>query len=64
MLAGCGQTGSLYLPAEPAAAHRASLPQSLWPAMPDKEKVGTPASPASNPAPATATDHSPDPASR
>ncbi len=35
-LSGCGQTGPLYLPSEPAAAQRATLPQSLWPLMPDK----------------------------
>ncbi|QBK06454.1 hypothetical protein DW355_07950 [Hylemonella gracilis] len=39
LLAGCGQTGKLYLPKkDPAAAHRASLPQSLWPFMPSKKK--------------------------
>jgi predicted small lipoprotein YifL len=47
-LAGCGQTGTLYLPTEPAAANRATLPESLWPAMPKKKQgaesgTGTPA---------------------
>ncbi|MEY4265844.1 MAG: Prokaryotic lipoprotein-attachment site, partial [Pseudomonadota bacterium] len=28
-LAGCGQSGALYLPTEPAAAQRATLPQTL-----------------------------------
>ena len=28
-LGGCGQAGSLYLPSEPAAAKRATLPQTL-----------------------------------
>lgn len=42
-LAGCGQTGNLYLPKEPAAANRATLPQSMWPAMPDNKKSETPA---------------------
>lgn len=37
-LAGCGQTGTLYLPTEPAAANRATLPESLWPAMPKKKE--------------------------
>lgn len=38
-LAACGQTGQLYLPKQdPAAAHRASLPKSLWPFMPSKKK--------------------------
>ncbi|MBP9148193.1 MAG: lipoprotein [Rhodoferax sp.] len=32
-LAGCGQTGDLYLPTDPAAAQRASLPQTLLPAQ-------------------------------
>ncbi|MFO6419952.1 LPS translocon maturation chaperone LptM [Hylemonella sp. W303a] len=36
LLSGCGQTGKLYLPKDPAAAHRASLPRSLWPFMPSK----------------------------
>lgn len=53
-LAGCGQTGNLYLPKEPAAANRASLPQSLWPAMPDKKQPDSPAPPAAGPSPATA----------
>ena len=30
-LAGCGQRGPLYLPTDPAAAHRATLPQVLLP---------------------------------
>jgi predicted small lipoprotein YifL len=34
MLCACGQKGSLYLPTEPAAAGRATLPQSLIPALP------------------------------
>lgn len=29
-LLGCGQTGALYLPTEPSAAHRATLPETLW----------------------------------
>lgn len=40
-LAGCGQTGRLYLPTEPAAAKRATLPESLWPAMPKKQQENT-----------------------
>ncbi|WP_431151950.1 LPS translocon maturation chaperone LptM [Acidovorax facilis] len=42
-LAGCGQRGPLYLPSSPAAAQRATLPQTLTPG------VGT-ASPAQPPA--------------
>lgn len=53
-LAGCGQPGSLYLPTEPAAANRASLPQSLWPMMPDKNKPAAPTSPGTAPAPTPA----------
>ncbi|MBS0316689.1 MAG: lipoprotein [Proteobacteria bacterium] len=34
MLCGCGQKGSLYLPTEPAAAGRATLPQALIPTFP------------------------------
>jgi predicted small lipoprotein YifL len=41
---GCGQRGPLYLPTEPAAAERATLPQTLNPAA-------TPATPSSAPAP-------------
>jgi predicted small lipoprotein YifL len=39
LLAGCGQKGDLFLPTEPAAANRATLPQILNPG-------GTPTSPA------------------
>lgn len=53
-LIGCGQTGALYLPAEPAAANRATLPQSLWPVMPDKKTDTSP-----NPAPAPVPAHAP-----
>lgn len=31
LLTACGQTGGLYLPIEPEAAHRATLPQTLVP---------------------------------
>lgn len=31
LLAGCGQRGALYLPGEPAAQQRATLPQTLDP---------------------------------
>lgn len=51
-LTGCGQTGNLYLPKEPAAAGRATLPQSMWPAMPDKKAGDTP-TPGQSPAPAS-----------
>jgi predicted small lipoprotein YifL len=45
LLAACGQRGPLYLPTEPAAANRATLPQILTP--------GTPTQPATRPAPGT-----------
>jgi predicted small lipoprotein YifL len=35
ILAGCGQQGPLYLPTEPAAANRATLPESLMPFQSD-----------------------------
>jgi predicted small lipoprotein YifL len=31
---GCGQKGALYLPAEPAAQNRATLPQAINPLAP------------------------------
>jgi len=42
VLAACGQRGPLYLPTDPAAAQRASLPQTLLPGI-----AAPPASPAS-----------------
>jgi predicted small lipoprotein YifL len=41
-LSACGQPGALYLPTEPAAAQRATLPQTLTPANPFE---ATPAAP-------------------
>ncbi len=61
-LGGCGQTGNLYLPTEPAAANRATLPQSLWPAMPARDKDVPPqpaTTPGSTPAPAPDTTKTP-----
>ena len=56
VLSGCGQTGPLYLPTEPAAANRATLPQSLWPTMPARQKAApAETAPAATPAPATQT---------
>jgi predicted small lipoprotein YifL len=48
ILAGCGQQGPLYLPTEPAAANRATLPESLMPFKPDdsdkpSSKINSPA---------------------
>lgn len=46
LLAGCGQRGPLYLPTEPAAAQRASLPQSLDPTAPSRaDAPSTPPTP-------------------
>lgn len=47
-LVGCGQSGALYLPKDPAAANRATLPDLLTPRMP---RSADPAAPApTNPA--------------
>lgn len=48
-LAGCGQTGPLYLPTEPAAARRATLPEILLPGTRAGETPVPPAAPASAP---------------
>jgi predicted small lipoprotein YifL len=40
-LTGCGQRGPLYLPTEPAAQDRATLPQILTPTLPSR-KTDTP----------------------
>ena len=45
---GCGQRGPLYLPTDPAAANRATLPQILNPA--GTSTAPTPAASASQPA--------------
>ncbi|MHA7599474.1 LPS translocon maturation chaperone LptM [Alicycliphilus sp. T452] len=47
---GCGQRGPLYLPTEPAAAQRATLPETLNPAAP---RATAPAAPSSVPAPSS-----------
>lgn len=56
LLAACGQKGPLFLPAEPAAASRATLPETLAPstsvapAVPASEPPATgKASPVRNP---------------
>ncbi|MDN4588940.1 hypothetical protein DBA29_10585 [Xenophilus aerolatus] len=58
-LAACGQRGPLYLPTEPAAAQRATLPQIVVPALRDNstkpEDAGArPAAPGAS-APASGT---------
>ncbi len=50
LLAGCGQRGPLFLPTGPAAVSRASLPQSLNPAVTASEPANTGTGQA-NPAP-------------
>ena len=57
-LAGCGQRGPLYLPTDPAAANRATLPQVLLPIPSRSESApvpqgGTPA----NDTPASGTEN-------
>ncbi|RYE42957.1 MAG: hypothetical protein EOP24_30440 [Hyphomicrobiales bacterium] len=53
-LAACGQSGPLFLPTEPAAAQRATLPQTLNPVpsapQPPAPEPSVPATPASSPA--------------
>ena len=39
-LGACGQRGALYLPTEPAAQNRATLPQTVLPSLPSSN-VGT-----------------------
>ncbi|WP_082493359.1 lipoprotein [Acidovorax sp. Leaf160] len=48
-VAGCGQRGPLFLPTEPAAAQRATLPQTLTPFV-QRQQAAQP--PAASPAPA------------
>jgi predicted small lipoprotein YifL len=51
-LSGCGQKGELYLPTEPAAANRATLPSLLRPRFGESSPGGTGA--ATRPAPSDA----------
>ncbi len=54
-LGGCGQQGALYLPSEPAATGRATLPQTLRPGSATAPRTSTPdsasAAPVSAPTP-------------
>jgi len=56
-LSACGQRGPLFLPTDPAAAQRATLPQLLTPGGPrpasETEAAPKPAAASSAPAPAT-----------
>ncbi|WP_370630195.1 lipoprotein [Xenophilus sp. Marseille-Q4582] len=48
-LAACGQRGPLYLPTDPAASQRATLPQTVIPGLaPDAPARGSEALPARN----------------
>ncbi len=47
LLSACGQTGPLYLPTEPAAAHRATLPETVLPGL---RKIPAESPPPSDPA--------------
>ncbi len=60
VLAGCGQKGALFLPTDPAAAQRATLPQVITGR--GNPAAATPAAAAS--APAATTPPTPAPASR
>jgi predicted small lipoprotein YifL len=42
-LVGCGQRGPLYLPTEPAAANRATLPQAVKNSVPGTGPASAPA---------------------
>ncbi|MGK6309999.1 LPS translocon maturation chaperone LptM [Variovorax sp. DT-64] len=53
-LAGCGQKGALYLPTEPAAANRATLPGLLLPGSGSADRAASPGTGAA-PAPAAAS---------
>ncbi|WP_081474608.1 MULTISPECIES: LPS translocon maturation chaperone LptM [Acidovorax] len=48
-LAGCGQRGPLHLPSGPAAAQRATLPQTLTPNVGTSAPAEAPANAASAP---------------
>jgi predicted small lipoprotein YifL len=48
-LSACGQPGPLYLPTEPAAARRATLPQTLLPGTRTDSAAPSPSAPASAP---------------
>ena len=54
-VSGCGQKGELYLPTEPAAANRATLPSLLRPRFGESRPGGTGATPVPAPAASSAT---------
>jgi predicted small lipoprotein YifL len=47
-LAGCGQKGPLYLPTDPAAANRATLPSLLTPSVRSRAEDAPAPAPASS----------------
>jgi len=55
-LAACGQKGALYLPTDPAAVQRATLPQLLTPGGSDSSSNATTAPAPAAPASGTTTD--------
>ena len=53
LLAACGQKGDLFLPTDPAAANRATLPQVLIPGRATTDPATTPPATVTAPAPPT-----------
>ncbi|MDO5653545.1 MAG: lipoprotein [Brachymonas sp.] len=47
LLAACGQKGDLYIPTEPEAANRATLPRTLFPVKPRAQPAASAPSQAS-----------------
>ncbi|MDO4794972.1 MAG: lipoprotein [Brachymonas sp.] len=60
-LSACGQKGDLYLPTEPEAAQRATLPRSVLPVRLRAQPAPLPSSAPSQPQPAQPTASSPRP---
>lgn len=55
LVAGCGQRGPLYLPTDPAAAGRATLPELMTPdSLRSSPSTSSPSSSQAAPAPAAA----------
>ncbi|MDP9898511.1 LPS translocon maturation chaperone LptM [Variovorax ginsengisoli] len=53
-LSGCGLKGPLYLPTDPAAANRATLPSLMLPSL-GKTETATPAAAPASPVPDTSS---------
>lgn len=58
-LTGCGQRGPLYLPTDPAAANRATLPQVLLPIPSRSESTPQPQPESDKPASGTQNQNNP-----